>query len=254
MEMLSDDEWVRLKAALDAAWSGTGRPLMGERRVVAAVVWRQRDGAKRRSLPAEFGPWWKAARPHIRWSRAGVWERAFDHLRAAGRPDLGPELGELLMDGTSVRAHHKAAGAKGGPEPRAWPLEGRLRTKACAICDGQCRAIGFAVIPGQASELRAASALLVLATRLGRIGRVVCGRGCSSGPWRSAIRAAGATPCVPGQPTRARAPPHDRPACARRHRIENLWARVKEWRAIATRYDKTAASFMGGLHLAASLD
>lgn len=110
MEMLSDDEWFRLKAALDAARSGNGRPMVDERRVVEAVIWRQRNGAKWRALPASFGPWWKAAQLHIRWSKAGVWERAFERLRDAGRPDLG----EVFMDGTSVRAHQKAAGAKGG--------------------------------------------------------------------------------------------------------------------------------------------
>jgi len=36
--------------------------------------------------------------------------------------------------------------------------------------------------------------------------------------------------------------------------IERLWARLKEWRAIATRYEKTASSFMGVLCLAAALD
>jgi transposase len=36
--------------------------------------------------------------------------------------------------------------------------------------------------------------------------------------------------------------------------IERLWARLKEWRAVATRYEKTASSFMGILHLAATLD
>jgi transposase len=39
-----------------------------------------------------------------------------------------------------------------------------------------------------------------------------------------------------------------------RHLVENLWARLKEWRAVATRYEKTAASFLGVLHLAAALD
>jgi thioester reductase-like protein len=36
--------------------------------------------------------------------------------------------------------------------------------------------------------------------------------------------------------------------------VENLWARLKEWRAFATRYEKTARSFLGVLHLAAALD
>lgn len=39
-----------------------------------------------------------------------------------------------------------------------------------------------------------------------------------------------------------------------RNRVERLWARLKEWRAAATRYEKTAASFMGVLRFAASMD
>jgi transposase len=41
---------------------------------------------------------------------------------------------------------------------------------------------------------------------------------------------------------------------ANRHLVENLWARLKEWRAVATRYEKTAPSFLGVLCLAATAD
>lgn len=131
---------------------------------------------------------------------------------------------------------------------------GGFGTKALGVADASGRAVLFALLPGQASEVRAAPAMLARLCALGAIGRVVCDRGYSSEPWRSAVRDAGAEPCVPGQPTHPRAPPHDRTAYRRRHRVENLWARLKEHRAIATRYDKTSASFMGGLHLAATLD
>src|SRR3954462_15825621 len=116
MAILSDSEWARLKAALDVARSGTGRPLDDERKTVEAIVWRQRNGAKWRAVPTDLGPWWKAAQLHIRWSRAGVWERAFAVLREAGQPALG----EVFLDGTNVRAHHKAAGAKGGRARTLW--------------------------------------------------------------------------------------------------------------------------------------
>jgi transposase len=87
--ILDDAEWARLKAALDKARSGTGRPLEDDRRTVKAVIWRQRNGATWRSVPAEFGPWWRAAQLHIRWSQGGVWERAFTVLRQVGQPHLG---------------------------------------------------------------------------------------------------------------------------------------------------------------------
>jgi transposase len=111
--ILSDEQWAALKGALDAVRPGTGRPLEDERRTVEGVVWRLRNGARWRSVPAEYGPWWRPAQLHIRWSKAGIWARLFERLRDAGRP----ELGEIFMDGTVVRAHQKAAGApeKGGP-------------------------------------------------------------------------------------------------------------------------------------------
>lgn len=125
MDILSDEDWARLKAALDVARSGTGRPFPDERRTVEAVIWHQRNGAKWRSVPPALGPWWKAAQLHIRWSRAGVWARAFALLRDAGQPALG----EVFLDGTSVRAHQKAAGAKGGRE--------RMRSAAPAVAGAQ---------------------------------------------------------------------------------------------------------------------
>ena len=110
MTVLSDDEWAALQTALDAVRSPRRRPMTDERQTVEAVVWRLRNGAKWRAVPPELGPWHRAANLHRRWSVLGVWERAFGHLRDAGHADLA----EVMLDGTNVRAHAKAAGAPGG--------------------------------------------------------------------------------------------------------------------------------------------
>jgi transposase len=110
MSVLSDAEWRELKAVLDQVRSGEGRRFQDERRTLEAVIWRLRNGARWRAVPAELGPWWRAAQLHIRWARKGLWTRVFQILRDRGRPDLA----EVFLDGTSVRAHAKAAGAKGG--------------------------------------------------------------------------------------------------------------------------------------------
>ncbi len=120
-------------------------------------------------------------------------------------------------------------------------------------CDARGLALAFVLLCGQASELRAAPSLLATVTALGQVGRVVCDRAYSSRPWRLMIEEAGADQCVPANRTH---PPvcYDRRAYARRHKVENLWARLKEWRAVSTRYDKTAASYQGALHIAAIID
>ena len=121
---------------------------------------------------------------------------------------------------------------------------GGYGTKACAVCDARGRPLGFALIPGQASELRVAPDLLLLAALLGTIRRVICDAAYSSVAWFALVMEAGALPVVRANPTHPRHRHFDRAAYRRRHRVENLWARLKEWRAIATRYDKTAASLV----------
>jgi len=108
-------------------------------------------------------------------------------------------------------------------------------------------------LPGHRSELRAAPTLLATVVRLGLVRRVICDRGYSSAAWRERIAEAGAEPVVPAQPTHP-AVAYDRAAYRRRHHVEQAWGRLKEWRAVATRYEKTAASFLGVLHVAGALD
>ena len=119
------------------------------------------------------------------------------------------------------------------------------------IADGSGRAIGFVLAPGQAHELPHAVALLDQVPRVPKW--VVADRGYSSHAFRQHIWDLGARPAVPTK--RNEAPV----ACPKwihtnRNQVERLWARLKEWRAIATRYEKTANSFMGVLCLAAAID
>jgi transposase len=119
------------------------------------------------------------------------------------------------------------------------------------IADRSGRAVAFSLTPGQAHELPQAVGLLA---RLPGVPRwVVADRGYTSHAFREHIWNLGARPAIPPQQ-------HETPvACPawiyhNRNRVERLWARLKEWRAIATRYEKRARFFMGVLCLAATLD
>ena len=119
------------------------------------------------------------------------------------------------------------------------------------IADGLGRAVAFILAPGQAHELPHAIPLL---ERLPGVPKwVVADRGFSSHAFREHIWERGARPAIPAKDNEAPV------ACpdwiyANRNQVERLWARLKDWRAIATRYEKTASSFMGVLCLAAALD
>jgi transposase len=94
--------------------------------------------------------------------------------------------------------------------------------------------------------------LLLLAALLGTIRRVVCDAAYASAAWFALVMEAGAVPVVRANPTPPQPDHFDRAAYRRRHKLENMWAKLKQWRAIATRYANTAASFSGTLYLAAA--
>ena len=105
--MLTDAQWEVLAPLIEACRPQGKTPPQDLRRTIEAIIWRHENGAKWRSVPAELGPWWMAAQTFIRWSRLGVWERLLKLVQ-----ERGVQLGMTFLDGTSVRAHQKAAGAR----------------------------------------------------------------------------------------------------------------------------------------------
>ena len=102
----TDSQWAVLEPLVEACRPHAKVPPRHLRRTIGAILWRHANGAKWRAIPAELGPWWMAAQIFIRWSRLGVWERLLVLTQARG-----VQLGMTFLDGTSVRAHQKAAGA-----------------------------------------------------------------------------------------------------------------------------------------------
>jgi transposase len=66
------------------------------------------------------------------------------------------------------------------------------------------------------------------------------------------LAAAGKTAVIPSRANRKSPRDYDRHLYRERHLIENFFAKIKQFRAIATRYDKTARNFLAAVYLAAS--
>lgn len=120
------------------------------------------------------------------------------------------------------------------------------------IADGAGRARGFVLAPGQAHALPLAPSLLALLMFVPLW--VIGDRGYASKVFRALIRHLGAHPAIPAKSNETG--PVDCPSWiyANRNQVERLWARLKEWRAVATRYEKTATCFLSVLCLAATMD
>ena len=89
MRVLTDEQWNELEPLLNEVRPWATRPIRAFRRTIEAIVWRHENGAKWRSIPAELGPWWRAAQTFIRWAKLEVWER----LHRLAQERRGLELG-----------------------------------------------------------------------------------------------------------------------------------------------------------------
>jgi transposase len=101
--------------------------------------------------------------------------------------------------------------------------------------------------PGNVADITAAPTLLAAA---GRFRRLIADRGYDADGLRRALRDNGAQPVIPGRRSRKRAVRYDRRHYRERWRIEATVGRLKDFRRVATRYDKLAVNFLATITLA----
>ena len=115
---LTEAEWARLAPLLPPQKPASGRPAEDHRRILNAILWKLRTGAPWRDLPERYGAWSTVHCRFRRWRLAGVWDRVLAAVQqqadAAGQLDWSVHF----VDGTVVRAHQHAAGAKKGTRRR----------------------------------------------------------------------------------------------------------------------------------------
>lgn len=103
---------------------------------------------------------------------------------------------------------------------------------------------------GQMSDYKGASMMLAA---LPKAKAMLGDRGYAADWFRNALTERGITPCIPSKANRKIAIPHDRTLYRQRHRIENMFGRLKDWRRIHTRYDRCAHTFISAICIAATV-
>jgi len=107
---MEDAEWAFFEQFIVAIRGRGGRPAHNHRVVLDGIFWIARTGAQWRDLPEEFGKWSSVYQQFRRWTLVGLWEMILEVLNES---EAVPNQVQMI-DSTIVRAHHLAAGAKGG--------------------------------------------------------------------------------------------------------------------------------------------
>ncbi|MFC9000978.1 IS5 family transposase [Streptomyces rochei] len=274
---LSDAEWDVLSRLLPS--SGTaGRPRSDDRLVLNGIVWKLRTGSAWHDVPERYGSWQTLYTRFRRWALDGTFSRMLRAIQA--ERDAAGDIDWLVsVDSTIVRAHQHAAGGKKGQstgtkrgDHALGRSRGGLSTKVHLACDGLGRPLGFVLSGGNANDCTRLEQVLgaVSVPRVGpgrprtRPDHLIADKGYSSRKIRAYLRRRGIPHTIPervdqilgrlNRGTRGGRPPgFDRCVYRRRNVVERCFNRLKQWRGLATRYDKTRESYQATVTIASIL-
>lgn len=276
---LTDAAWARIEPLLPPT-GGRGGRWRDHRQVINAILWQAKTGVPWRDLPERYGPW-KTAHERLRkWTADGTWERILAEVIVKDDA-VGVVEWTVSVDSSSVRAHQHAAGArkKGAAASRSKPdgealgrSRGGLTSKLHLAVDGRGLPMAVRLTAGQAGDNPQLLPLLdeISVGRPGpgrprqRPDRVVADKAYSHPYTRTGLRARGIAFTCPERadqiarrkangPAGGRPPAFDPDAYADRNVVERCFARLKQFRALATRYAKRAAYYRALLIIAAAV-
>lgn len=237
--MFSDEQWGKLKPIM--LQSGIyDRPNL--RNIVEGIFYRLRTGCPWRDLPLFFGSWNSIYKRFNKWSEKGKLVVIFKQLIN------DPDYEWIFIDGTIVKAHQHSSGVADNQDPAIGKSVSGYTTKIHMVVDSFGLPIEFEITGGQVHDSRMATELI---SKLPDGGHIIADRGYDSDPLREQIFIKGSIPIIPRKKN-SKFGNDDIDWCLYkyRHLVENIFARLKHFRGIATRYDKLKRNFEGMLTLA----
>ena len=241
----SAKQWKRLAPFFPGKESDPGCTAHDNRLAVEAMLYMAREGCTWRALPPDFGEWMTVYQRFRRWQQQGVFERLFQQFsRRTG-------VHSLMVDGTIIHVHQDGTGARkarGDPESQGiGHSRGGRTTKLLAATDENGQLISYMILPGNAGESPYVPDLIEGIEASAFIGD----KAYDTDNILKLEESREMEIVVPPKSNRKVQRPYDKEKYKTRHFVENLFQRLKRFRRIATRYDKTAASFVAFIILVA---
>ncbi|MFD2054861.1 IS5 family transposase [Mesorhizobium calcicola] len=244
-DALGDDQWDRIKGFVPGGTKGKRGPRTDNRKFLDALLWMARSGGRWRDLPERLGDYRSVKRRYYRWIGMGVLDDMLEMLAREA------DLEWLMIDSTIVRAHQHAAGArkvKGGPDAQGLGRSrGGLSTKIHAATEALGLPIRLIGTPGQRNDIALAHDLIDGIDA----DAAIADKGYDADHLVDRITEQGAEVVIPPKRNRKVQRQYDRDLYKERNRIERFFNKLKQFRRVATRYDKLLANFMGFVKLAA---
>ncbi len=111
---LKESQWLRLEPLLPPQWPRVGRPSEPHRQIINGILWVLRTGSPWRDLPGCYGHWATVSGRFYAWQKRGLWQKILAELQAQADAEGLLNWDIHHVDGSVIRAHQHAAGAKRG--------------------------------------------------------------------------------------------------------------------------------------------
>ncbi|WP_100962110.1 IS5 family transposase [Bosea sp. FBZP-16] len=242
---LTDVQFARIEPHLPI--DTRGKPRIDDRRVISGIVHVLKSGGRWIDAPPDYGPSKTLYNRYVRWAAKGIWVDLFHVLASAGGPPA-----QVLIDSSAVKAHRSASGGKGGKRNQAiGRSRGGRTTKIHALTDCDCRPIAFLLTGGQVADCTAGSPLLEQMPAA----RILHGdKDYDSNAIRRQIEENGTMPNIPPKANRRWKNCFSPVLYRDRNAIERMFCRIKDFRRVATRYDRKAVNFLEAVCIAATVN
>ncbi len=125
-----------------------------------------------------------------------------------------------------------------------------MNSKLHAVCDARGRPLVMLLSEGQMSDFKGAALMI---DAFPKAKALLGDKGYDADWFRQALTERGITPCIPSKANRKVQINYDKTLYRQRHKIENMFGRLKDWRRVHTRYDRCAHTFMSAICIAATV-
>ena len=157
----------------------------------------------------------------------------------------------VFTDGSYVRCHQHASGARRGEDRAIGQSRGGATTKIHLSCDADGYPLHFKITGGDVHDSQVAGELIDM---IGQADYFIADKGYDSEAIRDKARSHNMIPVIPKRKNAKQPNPEfDSYLYKLRHLVENMFARLKHFRSIATRYEKLARNFKSMLYLACTI-
>lgn len=213
------------------------------KRFLKAVCWIIRTGAQWRMLPEYFGSWNSVFKRFSSWVKNKVWEHLFECLIQDA------DLEQVMIDSTIVRAHASSAGYRYNIPEAMGRSRGGITSKIHVIVEALGLPLKFIVTAGNVNDIKMAKPLIQSIFN----SHVIGDKGYDSNDFRTSLIDRNCTPVIPGRSNRKKPVLYDEIMYKERNYIERFFSKIKHFRRISTRYEKTTRNFLAMLHILGAL-